>query len=197
MEKIQLDELTYVGIYDKTDFLNEKTLGGLLTSFDRILNSYKDIDLSHELNALKDEPSNSFLNSNEMLSSVIFSKEGCAEAKKKSIACLCLLSHDEKDNWNLKHVYIRNEADNEYLKKLISTSFNFIKEKGCEKIYAEVDSKNKDLNSILREVVEEQSKKGLFSLIDPNEKQTTFTFNFKNFNKDNIVKTEYLEGMAL
>lgn len=87
MEKVQLDDFTFINIFNKKDFENEETLQGIINSCEKIMKSYKDVfDPSSNINEFKDSITNFFLSDSDLLTFILYTKKDCEPGKRKPIS---------------------------------------------------------------------------------------------------------------
>lgn len=157
MEKIQLDDLTFINVFNKNDFKDEETLQGIISSCEKIIKSYKEIfDPSSDIDEFKDNITNFFLGDSKFFACILYSKKDCDPGKRRPISFAYFSSKDKEEKiWKLESVYNKFNAEMDFKKNLVLSSFKYLKDKNADQVITPVKVTNKDEQKFFTELKKE------------------------------------------
>lgn len=158
MEKISIDDTTYVKVFKPDDFREGQTIERVTKHCEQIIKTHKGaLDTNAEINNFWDETSRFFTNEESCLAFVLYSNIGCqSDIVRKATAFAYLSSETNSPKWNLELIYRKQDADSCFSRYLIKTILNYLKKLKVEELTVNVENKNKASLKFFEKLIDEK-----------------------------------------
>lgn len=146
MKKKQLNDLTFINIYDKQDFITGDNIINILSSCENIIKSSKNNEDLEKINLLRDKTTSIFLKGSNLMAFILYSTEGCPPGKRKSVAFAYISSTDtENKYWSIDFLENRLNSNPSNKETLLDNIILFLKSINAEKVSFTTENNDKEL----------------------------------------------------